>query len=243
MKERTKFDFSDRVVMVSGASGNLGQAVTRAFHTAGANLVLLDRAPDRLQNLYPERAGSLAHLLLDSVDATDADSVERAVQAAVERFGRIDVVANTVGGWQGGTAVHETPLETWDFLHNLNARTAFILSRAVVPHMLKQGSGKIVHTAARAGLQGSAKGAAYSASKSAVVRLVESLAAELRHQGININCVLPGTIDTPQNRQDMPKADHSRWVTPEAIADVVLFLASDAARAVNGAAVPVYGRS
>ncbi len=237
------FEFTDRIVLVAGAAGNLGQAVARAFHAAGAHLVLLDRASDRLQNLFPEMASSPDHLLLGSVDATDAGSVERAVQAAVERFGRIDVVVNAVGGWRGGTPVHETPLETWDFLHDLNARTAFILSRAVVPRMLEQGSGKIIHTAARAGLTGSAKGSAYSASKSAVLRLVESLAAELRHQGIHVNCVLPGTIDTPQNRQAMPKADHSRWVSPEAIADVVLFLASDAARAVNGAAVPVYGRS
>jgi NAD(P)-dependent dehydrogenase (short-subunit alcohol dehydrogenase family) len=237
------FDFSNQVVMVSGGSGNLGQAAVRAFHAAGASLVLLDRAADRLPELFPELVDSPEHLLLGSVDATDAESVERAVQAAVERFDRIDVLANTVGGWRGGTQTHETPLETWDFLLNLNARTAFILSRAVVPQMLAQGSGRIVHTAARAGLQGGNRSAAYSASKSAVIRLVESLAAELKHEGITANCVLPGTIDTPQNRESMPKADHSRWVSPEAIAGVILFLASDAAWAVSGAAVPVYGRS
>jgi NAD(P)-dependent dehydrogenase (short-subunit alcohol dehydrogenase family) len=183
------------------------------------------------------------HLLLGSVDATDAESVAGAVEQALERFGRIDVLANTVGGYRAGTPVHETPLETWDFMLDLNARTAFVASRAVVPCMLEQRFGKIVHVAARAALKGSAKASAYSVSKSAVVRLVESLAAELRYDGINVNCVLPGTIDTPQNRKAMPKADHSRWVAPEAIADVILFLASDAADAVNGAAIPVYGRS
>ncbi len=237
------FDFSEHVVMVGGASGNLGQAVARAFHGAGANLVLLDRKPDRLPGLFPELAGSQDHLLLGSVDVTDAESVEGAVETALERFGRIDVLANTVGGYRAGTPVHETPLETLDFMLTLNARSAFVLSRAVVPHMLERGSGKIVHVAARAALKGAGKAAAYSISKSAVVRLVESMAAELRHKGINVNCVLPGTIDTPQNRQAMPKADHSRWVPPEAIADVILFLASDAARSVNGAAVPTYGRS
>jgi NAD(P)-dependent dehydrogenase (short-subunit alcohol dehydrogenase family) len=126
---------------------------------------------------------------------------------------------------------------------NLNARSAFVLSRAVVPAMLAQGSGRIIHTAARAAFKGGSRAAAYGASKSAVVRLVESLAAELRHEGINANCVLPGTIDTPQNRRDMPDADHSRWVAPEALADVFLFLASDASRAISGAAIPVYGRS
>jgi NAD(P)-dependent dehydrogenase (short-subunit alcohol dehydrogenase family) len=237
------FDFANRVIMVAGASGNLGQAIARAFYAAGANLVLLDRAPDRLPQLFPELAGLLDHLLLGSVDAGGAESVERAVQSALERLGRIDVLANAVGGYRAGQPVHETPLEAWDFMLNLNARTAFVLSRAVVPAMLAQGSGKIVHVAARAALAGSAKAAAYSASKAATVRLVESLAAELRQANINVNCVLPGTIDTPQNRESMPKADHSRWVLPEAIADVILFLASDAARAVNGAAVPVYGKS
>ncbi|MGD2207427.1 MAG: SDR family oxidoreductase [Anaerolineae bacterium] len=236
-------DFSNRVVMVAGASGNLGQAVARAFHSHGANLVLLDRKPDRLPTLFPELANSPDHLLLGSVDAADANSVERTVQTALDHFGRIDVLANTVGGWRGGAPVHETSLETWDLMANLNARTAFILSRAIVPHMLEQGSGKIIHTAARAALTGASKAAAYSASKSAVVRLVESMAVELRHKSINVNCVLPGTIDTPQNRQAMPKADHSRWVPPEAIADVILFLASDAAWPVNGAAVPVHGQS
>jgi len=237
------FDFTNRVVVVSGASGNLGQAVARAFHAAGASLVLLDRASDRLPELFPKLAGSPDHLLIGSVDATDAESVEHAVQGTLERFGRIDVLANTVGGYRAGQPVHEMPLETWDFMLNLNARTAFVLSRAVVPAMLAQGSGKIVHVAARAALAGAARAAAYSASKAATVRLVESLAAELRQENINANCVLPGTIDTPQNRQSMPKADHSRWVPPEAVADVILFLASDAARAVNGAAVPVYGQS
>ena len=237
------FDFSDRVVMVSGAPGNLGQAVARAFHSTGANLVLLDRAPDRLENLYPELANSSDHLLLGSVDATDAEAVERSVRAAVTHFGHLDVLANTVGGYRAGTPVHETSFETWELLQNLNLRPAFVLSRAVVPAMLEQGSGKIVHTAARAALKGGAKSAAYSVSKSGVVRLVESLAAELRQKGINANCVLPGTIDTPQNRQSMPNANHSRWVSPQAIADVFVFLASDASRAVNGAAIPVYGSS
>ena len=237
------FDFSNQIVMVSGASGNLGQAVTRAFYAAGASLVLPDRKPERLSGLFPELAGLPKYLLLGSVDATDAGSVEGAVQAALDRFGRIDVLANTVGGYRAGTPVHETSLETWDFMLNLNARTAFVLSRAVAPSMLAQGSGKIVHVAARAALKGGANASAYSVSKSGIVRLVESLSAELLAQGINVNCVLPGTIDTPQNRQTMPTADHSRWVPPEAIADVMLFLASDAARAVSGAAVPVYGRS
>jgi NAD(P)-dependent dehydrogenase (short-subunit alcohol dehydrogenase family) len=235
-------DFSDRVVMVTGAAGNLGSAVAQAFEAGGAKLVLVDRAADRLPRLFPDLVDSAHHFLATSVDLTNADAVETMVDETAKRFGRVDVLVNTVGGFRAGTPVHETPFETWELLLNLNARTLFIASRAVIPHMLQQGSGRIVNVAARAALKGGAKMGAYSVSKSAVVRLTESMAAELKKEGINVNCVLPGTIDTPQNRQAMPNADHSRWVKPEAITDVILFLASDASRAVQGAAIPVYGK-
>jgi NAD(P)-dependent dehydrogenase (short-subunit alcohol dehydrogenase family) len=236
-------DLSDRVAIVTGAGGNLGNAVARAFHTAGAKLVLVERDEEKLRENFPESKEAPDRILTAAADLSDPESVRGMVDAAVARFGQIDIVANTVGGYRAGTPVHETPLDTWDFMLNLNARTAFVLSQAVIPHMLERKYGKIVHVSARAALEGTAKHSAYSASKSAVIRLTESLGAELRHQGINVNCVLPGTIDTPQNRQEMPSADHSRWVPPEAIADVILFLVSDAARAINGAAIPVYGRS
>jgi NAD(P)-dependent dehydrogenase (short-subunit alcohol dehydrogenase family) len=234
-------DLTNRVVIVTGAAGNLGRAVAQAFQEARAKLVLVDRAPDRLQQLYPDLVGSADHLLATSTDLAEAGAVGRMVSEAVEHFGRIDVLANTVGGFRMRALTHEAALDTWDSMFALNARTALIVSRAVVPGMLQQGQGKIVHVASRAGLRGSSKMAAYSASKSAVIRLTESMSAELKRKGINVNCVLPGTIDTPQNRRTMPNADHSRWVQPEAIAEVILFLASDAARAVHGAAIPVYG--
>jgi NAD(P)-dependent dehydrogenase (short-subunit alcohol dehydrogenase family) len=237
------FVFSGRVVVVTGAAGNLGQAVARAFAEAGANLVLLDRAPDRLPALFPELVGSGDHYLATSVDSTDDGAVRTTVAEALSRLGQIDVLVNTVGGYRAGKPLHETPLSTWDFMLDLNARTVFIASSAVIPHMLERGSGRIISVAARSALKGGARSSAYSASKSAVVRLTETMASELRRKGINVNCVLPGTIDTPQNRASMPDADHSRWVKPDEIADVILFLASDAASAVHGAAVPVYGKS
>ena len=236
------FDFSDRVVIITGAAGNLGRAVAQAFRTAGAKLVLVDRAADRLPRLFPNLVDSPDHIMATSVDMTDAHAVEATVEEAIKRFGQVDVLVNTVGGYRAGSPVHETSFETWDFMLDLNARTVFTASRATIPHMLRQGSGCVVSVAARAALKGGAKMSAYSASKSAVVRLTESMAAELKKDGINVNCVLPGTIDTPQNRQAMPTANFSRWVKPEAIADVILFLASDAARAVQGAAIPVYGK-
>lgn len=237
------FDFTNRIVIVAGAAGNLGSAVAAAFLASGAHLVLVDHKPDRLSSLFPELADSPDHIFAAPVDLIDEGAVQAMVGEALERFGRIDVLVNTVGGWRGGKPVHETSPDMLDFLFNLNTRPVFIASRAVVPSMLDRGSGKIVNVAARAALKGTARNGAYSATKAAVVRLTETMAAELKNEGINVNCVLPGTIDTPENRQSMPKADHSRWVPPEAIADVILFLASDVAWAVNGAAVPAYGRS
>ena len=236
------FDFNNRVVMVTGAAGNLGAAAARAFYQSGANMVLVDRSPDRLQKLFPELADSSRHYLATAIDLNDAAGFEQSAKSAVDKFGRIDVLVNTAGGYRAGTPVHETPLEDWDFLMNLNARSIFTTCRAVIPHFLKQGSGRIVNVASRAATIGEANAAVYSVSKTAVVRLTESMAAELKDLSINVNCVLPGVIDTPANRQAMPEADHRRWVTVEALADVILFLASDYAGAINGAAVPVYGR-
>jgi NAD(P)-dependent dehydrogenase (short-subunit alcohol dehydrogenase family) len=236
------FDFSNQIVAITGAAGNLGLAVACAFQNANAKLVLLDRAPDRLPRLFPELAASPNHYLATGVDLNDAAAVSQAATEAVARLGRVDALINTAGGYRAGTPVHETPLGDWDFLMNLNGRSVFVAARSFIPAMLKQGSGKIVNIASRGGLAGDAGAALYSASKSVVIRLTESLAAELKDHGVNVNCVLPGMIDTPPNRAALPKADFSKWVTPEALADVILFLASDAARAIHGAAIPVYGR-
>ena len=232
-----------RVVMITGSAGNLGLAVARAFLDAHASLVLIDRAPDRLAHLFPELVNSEDHFLAQSVDLTDANAVAETVEEALRRFDRIDVLINAAGGYRAGPSVDATPLEDWDFIFNLNARSIFIASRAVIPAMRRQRRGKIINVASRSALRGEANAALYSASKSVVVRLTESMAAELRDAGVNVNCVLPGIIDTPINRKAMPNGDFSRWVQPEALAEVIAFLASDAAREVTGAAVPVYGRS
>lgn len=233
--------FANRVVVVTGAVGNLGLASARAFQQAGARTVLVDRSLDRLANVFADLVGSPDHLLAGGVDLGDEASIAKMISAALERFGRIDALIHTVGAWRGGKPVHEMSLEDWDFLQDANVRTTLLMTRAVAPHFLKQRSGKIVTVSARGGIASDANNAAYSASKAAVLRITESLSAELKTSGVNVNCVLPSTIDTPQNRAAMPKADHSKWVQPSAIADVILFLASDAARAVHGAAIPVYG--
>jgi len=213
------------------------------FQRAGALTVLIDRAGDRLHHHYADIVVSPDHLLLGGVNLTDEASVTGAIGSAVERFGRIDILVNTVGAWRGGTPVHEGPLADWDLLFAANLRPTLLASRAVAPHFLAQRRGRIINIAARGGLVGDAGSAAYAAAKSAVLRLTEAMAAELKSAGINVNAVLPSTIDTPQNRAANLSADHAKWVHPDAIADVVLFLASDAARAIHGASIPVYGLS
>jgi NAD(P)-dependent dehydrogenase (short-subunit alcohol dehydrogenase family) len=230
-----------RVVIITGAVGNLGRATAHTFQRAGAHTVLVDRGVDRLPHAFADLVMSPEHLLLAGVNLTDEAAVASAIDSAVERFGRIDVLVNTVGAWRGGAPTQEAPLADWDLLFAANLRPTLLASRAVARHFLAQRSGKIINVAARGGLTGEAGNAAYSAAKSAVLRLTESLSAELKTSGINVNAVLPSTIDTPQNRAAMPAADHAKWVQPDAIADVILFLASDAARAIHGAAIPVYG--
>lgn len=230
---------SSLVVMITGAAGHLGRAVAKSFAESGAQLVLLDRSVPADDDAA---AGERAPLWL-AADLGQSAQVQAAVQQAVARFGRIDVLCNIAGGFRMGEAVHETSAQTWDFLFDLNARSLVHMAQAVVPQMLRQGSGKIVNVAAFAALRGGAKMGAYAASKSAVIRLTEAMSAELREQGINVNCVLPTIIDTPPNRADMPGADPANWVAPEDLANVIRFLASPQARAVHGAALPVSGLS
>jgi NAD(P)-dependent dehydrogenase (short-subunit alcohol dehydrogenase family) len=234
-------DFAGQVVMVTGGTGNLGGPVARAFAAAAAKVILVDRNPVKQRELFPDWIDSPDHWLAAPVDVTKPDEGAATVAQTVARFGRLDALVNTIGGYRAGKPVHEMDLATWDFLFDLNARSTLVMCQAAIPVMLRQGGGKIVNVAARAGLAGSANHAAYSASKAAVIRLTESMAAEVRDQGINVNCVLPGTIDTADNRAAMPKADTRKWVKPESMAEVILFLASDAARDIHGASIPVYG--
>lgn len=237
------FDFTNKVVMITGAIGNLGAVLARSFQASHARLALVDRGKDRLKEVFPDMLDSADYLLINCADLMDENEVEVSVAKAIQHFGRIDVLVNTVGGFRAGKMLHETPVETLEFMLSLNAKAIFIACKLVIPRMLDGGSGKIINLAARPGLEGKAGMSAYSASKSAVLRFTESMSAELKDQGINVNCVIPGTIDTQPNREAMPEADFSTWVKPESLADVILFLASEAARDIHGAAIPVYGRS
>lgn len=237
------FDFTNKVVMITGAIGNLGTVLARTFQASNAKLALIDRGEDRLKQTFPDLVGSPDYLLVNCADLMNENAVEASVVGAYQHFERIDVLVNTVGGFKAGKMLHETPVETLEFMLDLNSKAVYIACQKVIPRMLEGSSGKIINIAARPGLEGKAGMAAYAASKSAVFRFTESMAAELKDQGINVNCIIPGTIDTSANREAMPEADFNTWVKPESIADVILFLASEAARDIHGSAIPVYGRS
>lgn len=224
-------EFTNRVVLVTGAAGALGRAVVEHFSQNGATIAQLD-----VVGIENSHYAAIC-------DLTDSKSCTNAVTAIVESLGEIDVLANIAGGFAMGETVHETSDDTWDFMLGLNAKSVLNMARAVVPVMLPRQSGKIINIGARAGLRGAPNMAAYSASKSVVMRLTESLAEELKDKGINVNAILPSIIDTDRNRQDMPNADFNRWVSPQAIARVVAFLASSAADPIHGALIPVEGLS
>lgn len=228
------------VVVVTGAFGALGRAVAQAFAERGAQLALLDVTPQP-PAVVRELVGR-APLLFGGVDLTDLEATRRVMAATAMRFGGIDVLVNIAGGFQWEKLEEGDP-ETWDQLYAINLRTAVVCCKTALPAMLERGSGRIINIGAGAAASRAAAGmGAYTASKAGVQRLTESLSEEVKDRGITVNAVLPGTIDTPRNRADMPGADFGRWVAPEEIAEVILFLASDAARAVTGAAIPVLGR-
>ena len=232
--------FSERIVAITGAAGNLGRAVAHAFADAGAKLALIDLKPEALAGAFGAEGDTRMFVAANLLDQVKLDA---AVGGIVARFGRIDVLCNIAGGFRMGPPVHETPDADWNFLFDLNARTVLAMARAVVPQMIRAGGGSIVNVGAYAAQRGVANMGAYVAAKSAVIRLTESMAAELREQNINVNCVLPTIIDTPENRAAMPEVDPGRWVAPEDLAKVIVFLASEAARAIHGAALPVTGLS
>lgn len=228
-----------RSVVVTGAFGNLGLAVARAFREQGARVGLIDyvRPPAGIDADF-----GAPHCVLGGVDLTRATGAGAAMETVRETLGSIDVLVNVAGGFRWQT-LEQGDLEGWEAMFTVNLKTAVVATRAALPQLLRSSAGRIVNVGAGAAGRPAAAGmGAYTASKAGVHKLTESLAEELKDRGITVNAVLPGIIDTPQNRADMPGADHSRWVAPAAIASVIVFLASEQAGAVTGALVPVYGK-
>jgi NAD(P)-dependent dehydrogenase (short-subunit alcohol dehydrogenase family) len=227
-------------VVVTGAAGNVGHAVADAFAQRGASLVLMDLKREDLEAVF---GAENERRLFAPTNLLEQAQIDAATRAAVERYRRIDVLCNIAGGFRMGEPVHQTSDRTWDFLFDINVRSLLDAVRSVVPTMIDAGGGKIVNVGAYAAQKGVAQMGSYCAAKSSVIRMTEAMAAELREKNINVNCVLPTIIDTPQNRAAMPDADPTRWVAPGDLAKVIIFLASEDARAIHGAAVPVTGLS
>ncbi len=227
-----------KVIIVTGANGNLGSAVARGVVVAGARAVLACRGRNTLERDF---GGNHSVSIIDGVNLTDPAATNDCVAQAVARFGRIDGIVSTVGGFAFAEIANDS-YETWQRMFAMNVQTAFNICRAALPGMTARGDGAIVLIGATAALKAPSGISAYAASKSGIMRLTESLSAEVKATGVRVNCVMPGTIDTPQNRDAMPDADRSRWVTPAALADVILFLLSDAATAMTGALIPVTGK-
>jgi NAD(P)-dependent dehydrogenase (short-subunit alcohol dehydrogenase family) len=232
-----------RVVLVAGGTGGLGRAVSLAFLEEDARVVVTYRTQEELDILKNLAVGRGSQLDGFSVDVTDEAEVGKLVEGIVARHGRLDAMVNTVGGYAGGVKLWELNTKVFDQMLALNLRSGYVLSRAAVRVMLKQGSGAIVNIAAKAAIDHGAGAAAYAASKAAAVAMMDSLAEDLKGTGIRVNSVLPSIIDTEANRKAMPKADFAKWPKPEDIARVIVFLCGDDAKVIHGAAVPVFGNS
>jgi len=229
-------NLSGKVFIVTGAFGALGQAVTACMMANGAKLALVGRRPG-LGVEHPAGA-----LLYTGVDLSQKNAAVAVVERVFKETGRIDGLVNLAGGFHWDKLEGST-LESWDSMFRINLLTAVASSQAVLPYLLRSKSGTIVNIGSMGAIKATSGMGAYAASKAGIVKLTEALADELKDRGITVNAVLPSVLDTPRNRTDMPSADFTRWVSPEAVAEVIVFLASDLARAISGATVPVAGRA
>jgi NAD(P)-dependent dehydrogenase (short-subunit alcohol dehydrogenase family) len=237
-----------KVVLVAGGTGGLGRAVSSAFIEDGARVIVTFRRPGDLDELKKAASAKLveadgASLEGYAVDVTDETAVAKLMDGIVERHRRLDCLVNAVGAYAGGVKLWEMEAKVFEQQIALNLRAGFVLVRAAARVMVKQGSGAIVNVTSKAAVEHAAGASAYAASKAAAVAMIDSLAADLKGTGVRANSIMPSIIDTPANRKAMPKADFAKWPKPEEIARVILFLCSDEAKLIQGAAVPVYGDS
>jgi NAD(P)-dependent dehydrogenase (short-subunit alcohol dehydrogenase family) len=231
------------IVLVAGGTGGLGRAVTLAFLKKGSGVVVTFRSDQELADVRAAAGEDASRLIGRKVDVTDEAAVQQLVEEILADHGRLDVLVNTVGGYAGGMKLWETDVKILDRMLMLNLRSGFVLSRVAARSMLERGKGSIINVVARAALDHPPGLGAYAASKAAALALMDSLAADLKGTGVRVNSILPSIIDTPANRNAMPNVNFATWPKPEDIARVVLFLTSDDAKVIHGAAVPVYGNS
>jgi NAD(P)-dependent dehydrogenase (short-subunit alcohol dehydrogenase family) len=234
-------NFKGKAVLVAGGTGGLGRAVSLAFVAEGARVAVTYRNEEEFAALKKAAGANATSLEGQRVDVTDESAVGKLVDGILKAHGHLDAMVNTVGGYAGGTTLWELETKTFEQMLALNLRTGYALSRAAIVPMLKQKHGSIVNVASKAAVDHGAGAAAYAASKAAAVAMIDSLAADVKGSGVRVNSILPSIIDTEANRKAMPGSDFAQWPKPEDIAKVILFLCSEDARVVHGAAIPVYG--
>ena len=232
-----------KIALIAGGTGGLGRAVSMGFLNEGADVIVTFRSDQEFRELKSAAGASASRLAGRRVDVTDEAAVQQLMDEIGSEHGRLDVLVNAVGAYVGGIKLWELDTKFFDQMLALNLRSGYVLARAAVKLMLKRGKGAIVNVAAKAAVDHAAGAAAYAASKAAALAMMDSLAADLKGSGVRVNSILPSIIDTEANRKAMPGADFSKWPKPENIARVILFLCSDDAKVVHGAAIPVYGDS
>jgi|SRR5580700_2663199 NAD(P)-dependent dehydrogenase (short-subunit alcohol dehydrogenase family) len=233
----------NKIALVTGGTGGLGRAVALAFLRQDYKVAVTYRVREEWEALHSEAGDKKENLEGNSLDVTEETAVSALIANLVEKHSRLDALVNTVGAYAGGIRLWEMDTNVFDRMLALNLRSGFVLCRATVPVMLRQGGGSIVNVAAKAAFDHASGASAYAASKAAAVAMVDSLAADLKGTGVRVNSIVPSIIDTDANRRAMPKSDFAKWPKPEDIARVILFLCSEDARVVHGASIPVYGDS
>jgi NAD(P)-dependent dehydrogenase (short-subunit alcohol dehydrogenase family) len=231
--------YSGQLALVAGGTGGLGRAVSVAFLEEGATVVVTYRRQNEFEALRLAAGARASRLEGHDVDVTNDAAVHQMISSVVAKHGRLDAMTNAVGGYAAGWKLWEAEPTILDQMLSLNLYSGYVLSRSVIPAMIEQGRGAIVNVASRAAIDHAASAAAYAASKAAAVAMVDSLAADLKGTGIRANSILPSIIDTEANRRAMPNADFAKWPKPRDIAQVILFLCSDDAKLIHGAAIPM----
>jgi NAD(P)-dependent dehydrogenase (short-subunit alcohol dehydrogenase family) len=234
----SRYDFSERVILVTGGTGALGSAVTKVFSGCNAKVISTYVNNAKIEGLE-EPVKSRIELI--RADLGKEDQVKNLVSNVLKKYSEIHILVNVVGGYLGGKSVAELDEKEWDLMMTMNLKSAFLISKHVIPKMISSKAGKIVHVSTVSGLKSAGYDSAYSASKAGLIRFVESLSEEVKQFNINVNCIMPSVIDTPQNRRNMPNADFSKWVQLQDIANLILFLCSEESKAITGSAIPIHG--
>jgi NAD(P)-dependent dehydrogenase (short-subunit alcohol dehydrogenase family) len=235
----------EKVAVITGATGALGKVATKALLEQDAIVVSTYSSREKPEELNQFVGGHSEKLMQIQSDVTDEASVQNLMQKALEKHGHIDILLNIVGAHIGGAEVTDLKVSDWDFMMNVNLKSAFLCCKAALPYMIRQNYGKIINISARPAIEKRyrAKNCAYTVSKAGVLVLTETIAEEVKKYNMNVNCIIPSTIDTEANRRNMPDADFSKWVKPEDITKVIMCLVSDDSKVTSGAAIPVYGKA